>query len=81
MMRMQTPLISTNKTPAPASERSVAILRRKTVEEITGLSRSLIYEGIKDGTFPAPIKLTANTVGWLSHEIQAWIQDKIDRRK
>ncbi|WP_233829220.1 helix-turn-helix transcriptional regulator [Paraburkholderia sp. ZP32-5] len=57
------------------------ILRRKAVEQITGLSRSSIYAGIKLGTFPTPIRLTANSVGWVAQEIEAWVQARIDRRK
>lgn len=58
-----------------------SILRRKAVEQITGLSRSSIYAMVKDGTLPAPIRLSSNAVGWVSAEIEAWIQDRIDSRK
>ncbi|WP_286901891.1 helix-turn-helix transcriptional regulator [Vreelandella sedimenti] len=32
------------------------LLRRKDVEQKTGKSRSAIYDGIRQGTFPAPVK-------------------------
>lgn len=60
---------------------NTTILRRKDVECITGLSRSSIYAGIKDGSFPAPIRLSAKSVGWLASEIEEWIQRKIEQRK
>ncbi|EMH2964040.1 AlpA family phage regulatory protein [Burkholderia multivorans] len=63
------------------STQPIAILRRKAVEQITGLSKSSIYAGIQNGTFPIPIRLTANSVGWVSHEIQNWLQEKVDSRK
>ncbi len=49
------------------------VLRRRQVEARTGLGRSSIYALIADGQFPTPIRLSANTVGWLEHEIDAWI--------
>ena len=52
------------------------VLRRRQVEARTGLGRSSIYALIADGQFPAPIRLSANTVGWLEHEIDAWIAER-----
>ncbi|WP_439671412.1 AlpA family phage regulatory protein [Cupriavidus necator] len=43
---------------------ALTILRRKQVEQETGLSRSTIYARIKLGTFPAPIPLGPRCVGW-----------------
>lgn len=59
---------------------NMTILRRKDVELITGLSRSSIYAGIQNGTFPAPIHLSVKSVGWVSNEIDAWIQQKMAQR-
>ena len=56
---------------------SVDILRRPQVEARTGLSRSTIYQRIKDGTFPSPISLGAKAVGWLENEITAWLAERI----
>lgn len=52
------------------------VLRRRQVEARTGLGRSSIYALIADGQFPAPIRLSANAVGWLEHEIDAWIAER-----
>lgn len=49
------------------------ILRRKHVESATGLARSTIYDRIKGGTFPAPVKLGARSVGWRRRDIDAWL--------
>jgi prophage regulatory protein len=56
---------------------TLGVSRRKTVEARTGLSRSSIYKGISEGTFPAPIKLGARAVGWLDHEITAFIEARV----
>ena len=55
-----------------------AILRLPATCERTGKSRSSIYQGIPDGTFPRPIKLGPRSVGWLEDEIDAWIQQRIE---
>ena len=46
------------------------ILKRSTVESVTGMSRSTIYAKIAEGTFPKPIRLTARSVGWIEQEVQ-----------
>lgn len=64
------------------------IIRLKRVIELTGLSRSAIYDRLNpkskryDASFPKSIKLgTAqlNTcaVGWIEAEIQLWIEQRI----
>jgi prophage regulatory protein len=53
------------------------VLRLRQVIEMTGLSRSTIYEKIEAGTFPSPIKLSVRSVGWLEDTVQAWIQERV----
>ena len=53
------------------------MLRRKQVESRTGLSRSTIYQYIRNGAFPAPIPLGARAVGWLESEVSAWISLRV----
>jgi len=58
---------------------ALAILRRKQVEGITGLSRSTIYAEMKAGRFPKQFQLTSKrSVGWLESEIVDFIQARID---
>jgi len=56
---------------------ALRIEKRKQVEARTGLSRSAIYQKVAEGTFPKPIRLSAQSVGWLSHEIDDWIEQRI----
>jgi len=56
---------------------NLAILRLNQVEEMVGLKHSAIYNMVDRGTFPKPIHLTKRAVGWLSHEVQAWLNDRI----
>ena len=54
-----------------------AILRRPQVEQRTGLSRSTLYQYIKDGDFPKPVRLGPRAVGWLESDISAWIAARV----
>lgn len=54
------------------------LLRLRSVEDRTALSRSVIYRMIKAGEFPAPIQLTgARAVAWVTDDVDAWIQTRI----
>lgn len=57
---------------------ATTILRLPIVKERSGLSRSSIYLRISNGTFPAPISLGGRAVGWISDEIQLWIEQQIE---
>ena len=52
------------------------ILRIAEVLKATGLSRSSLYERMKTGDFPAPVRLggeRSRAVGWRRTEIDAWM--------
>ena len=57
---------------------SSMILRLPQVKTCVGLSRSSIYLGISQGTFPKPVKLGARAVGWLEGDIEAWLRGRIE---
>ena len=56
------------------------ILRLPAVKVATGLSRSTIYARVRLGTFPAPVPLGGNRVGWVESEIAAWIRQRVSGR-
>ena len=62
---------------AQTIQREPAFLRRKRVETRTGLSRSTIYQYIKDGAFPQPVPLRPSAVGWLESDVSAWIAGRV----
>jgi prophage regulatory protein len=62
---------------AQALQREPAFLRRKQVETRTGLSRSTIYQYIKDGAFPKPVPLGPRAVGWLEADVSDWIAARV----
>lgn len=53
------------------------IIKRPEVELATGLSRSSIYAKMENGTFPKAIKLSERSVGWLEHEVQEWVKNRV----
>lgn len=65
---------------------NIRILRIKQVTAVIGMSRSSIYEMMKssskyfDPDFPAPIHLSQSAIGWVEHEIEAWLQSKMVAR-
>lgn len=59
---------------------SVVFLKRPEIEKRTGLKRSTIYEKIKAGTFPKPVKLGARAVAWPEAEVDAWMEERISMR-
>ncbi len=54
---------------------SARMLSRPEVEELTGLSRTTIYDKMKDGTFPRPLRLSKGRVGWPRAVVEQWIAD------
>ena len=53
----------------------VTIHKMSDLTQRLGMSRSLIYLKIKDGSFPTPIKLSHRSIGFLSSDIDLWIEE------
>ncbi|RWL14876.1 MAG: AlpA family phage regulatory protein [Mesorhizobium sp.] len=56
------------------------ILRREEVEKRLGLSRASIYAMMAEGKFPKPIRLNERAVGWVSAELDEWVEAKMAAR-
>ena len=52
------------------------MLRFPDVIERTGLSRTTIWRRVKAGTFPAPVQLGANSIGWPELAIIEWVESR-----
>jgi prophage regulatory protein len=57
---------------------SYNIIRLPVVLERTGLSRSTVYLMISRNEFPASVSLGERAVGWISSEIDAWLEERIE---
>lgn len=56
-------------------------IRLNQVKEKTGLSRSSIYQFIKEGKFPAQVKLGQRAAAWVDSEVDDWINYRISNRQ
>lgn len=61
-------LYSMSADPNPSE-----IVRIAEVLELTGLRRTMLYDLIGKGRFPAQINLGARAVGWYKREVLEWI--------
>lgn len=52
------------------------ILRLPEVLVLTGLSTSSVYRMMAEKTFPRPVRLGKNSVGWRSSSVQEWIMSR-----
>lgn len=55
------------------------ILRLPRILAVTGMGRSWIYHAVRDGRFPAPVRLGARAVGWKRSDVQAWLDSRKSR--
>ena len=56
------------------------VLRLPAVECAVGFKKSKLYDLIKEGQFPQPVRLGNKSVGWLADEVQAWINARAASR-
>jgi len=64
-----------------SSKMENTIVKLPGVIAATGKGRSAIYADVKQGTFPAPIKLGARSVGWTTESLDLWIAGRIAASK
>ena len=72
---------SPDSTRSPANaEAGTIFLRRQSVEQMTGLSRSSIYSFMARDQFPKPIPIGPKAVRWSSREILSWMSERTAQR-
>jgi prophage regulatory protein len=49
--------------------------------ERVGLKQSSIYNKMKAGDFPKPVKISERAVGWVESEINDWIASRIEEAR
>jgi len=60
------------QTPAAPNR----ILRKPAVVERVGLSGTTIWRLVRANNFPAPLKLSANAIGWIEADVEEWIAQR-----
>ena len=56
------------------------VLKAKQVAKEINVSVPQVYKLVSIGRFPKPIKLGERGSGWLTTEIDAWLQSRVDAR-
>lgn len=56
------------------------LIKLPEVLRICGLSRSAVYQKIKDGQFPSQVKLSERSSAWVQSEVIAWANGRISER-
>ncbi len=57
--------------------KSLRFMRLPEVMEKSGLKHTRIHELETAGKFPKRIKISERATGWLAHEIDAWIEERV----
>ena len=58
------------------------LIRITGVKNLTGISKSYIYQLCQEDRFPMPVKLVpgGTSVAWVASEVQDWIDARIAER-
>ncbi|MDM1759667.1 MULTISPECIES: AlpA family phage regulatory protein [Acinetobacter] len=57
------------------------LIRRKEVQEKTGLGASSIYAMMRSGDFPQCLNLSERRVAWIESDVDSWVADRIAKHK
>ena len=60
---------------------NVRLIRRKEVQDKTGIGASSIYAMMKKGEFPQSVNISERRVAWIESDIDQWISERIASHK
>lgn len=63
-----------------ACDSSLQILRLPEVVRKTGISKTALYQRIREGEFPLPVSLGPRSVGFVAGEVDNFIAELMSRR-
>lgn len=63
-----------NRRMEALTPEDMAVLRLRDVVKLTSLSSSTIYKLIRQGTFPQPLRLSRNRIGWTTRMVLNWLE-------
>jgi predicted DNA-binding transcriptional regulator AlpA len=66
----------TNALPADLAE--LALLDIKAVSALVGLKSSAIFERVRAGTFPEPVRMGARCTRWPAGKVREWLRAQIE---
>jgi prophage regulatory protein len=56
---------------------ALTLIRLPRVMDRVGYRKSQLYDMVRRGDFPAPVKIGARAVAWDAAAVDAWIRDRI----
>jgi prophage regulatory protein len=57
-------------------DRGVTMLRLPAVLSRSGVRRATLYKLVREGSFPAPVRIAARAVAWRSDQVDDWIESR-----
>jgi prophage regulatory protein len=60
-----------------AENTAITFLRLPQVKAATGLSKTTIYEKIKENAFPCPVLISKRAVAWIESEVRQWAATQV----
>jgi prophage regulatory protein len=63
-----------------ATDAEDRLIRLPEVLQLSGLSRSAVYQKIRDGDFPQQVKTSTRSSAWVLSEVIAWKNARIAAR-
>lgn len=72
----------TNSELNQITDRSKRLIRIREVIQLTGISKSYIYQLVSQNLFPKSIQLIkgGSSVAWVESEVLNWIDERIQER-
>jgi len=55
----------------------LSFLRLPEVKAVTGLSKTTIYELIREKSLPTPVRLGTRAVAWVRSEVRRWAKERV----
>lgn len=52
------------------------MMRMPEVRKATGISKTTIWDHVRRGTFPQPVKVSPHCTAWRSDEVSAWMASR-----
>ena len=56
------------------------LIARPSVESIAGIRKTELFRRIREGAFPAPVKLGPRCTRWAKSEVLAWVNARLAER-
>ena len=53
------------------------VLRIRQVADRLGVARTTVYSWVRKGEFPKPIQLGGGSVGWLTSDVQRFLEQRV----